>query len=158
MELRSDTYCGLNCGACPVGMASEKGDQALLAILAERWGNEAGELLCGGCKSGRNSVFCSSCGLRDCARERELEFCFQCTDYPCDRLVSFRDDDAPHHSAVLRNLSRIRDRGLKVWLEDEAGRWSCDVCGRRFGWYSETCEECGSVLYNAILEEKDIQD
>ncbi|OPL18360.1 MAG: hypothetical protein AVO35_05810 [Candidatus Aegiribacteria sp. MLS_C] len=157
MGLRYDSYCGLNCGACPVGMANEAGDADVLKELAERWGMDVRELECAGCKSPVTAVFCSECRIRSCARERGLEFCFQCAEYPCDRLVSFSDDDAPHHSVVLKNLSRIREAGLRKWLQEQSERWSCEVCGRRFGWYSETCPGCGSVLYNSVLEERDLE-
>ena len=36
METRYDSYCGLNCGACPVGIANELGDlEGIRKIAAE---------------------------------------------------------------------------------------------------------------------------
>jgi hypothetical protein len=154
--LTHDAYCGLNCGACPVGRANESGDTDLLAKMAEDWGRNAGDLICEGCKAEITADFCSRCGMRLCAREKGLEFCIECSDYPCWVLSAFRNDDAPHHSMVLRNLEQIRNLGVEGWLEAQAARWSCPVCGKRFGWYDETCEGCGGKLYNSVSEEMDL--
>jgi hypothetical protein len=154
--LRHDAYCGLNCGACPVGRANESGDADLLAKMADECGRNAGELLCEGCKAEVTAGFCSRCRMRLCAMGKGLEFCIECVDYPCGILTAFRNDDAPHHSMVFRNLEQIRSLGVESWLETQAARWSCPVCGTRFGWYDETCEGCGEILYNSVSEEGDL--
>ena len=156
MEIRYDTYCGLNCGACPVGLANEQGNVERISEMALEWGSLPEELKCRGCKTEETAVFCTDCRMRVCAREKELEFCIECDDYPCEIISEFRNDEAPHHSAVLKNLELIKKMGLKAWLDAEAKRWSCPECGKRFHWYSENCSECGSSLYNAIAEEKDL--
>ena len=157
MKNRYDTYCGLNCGACPVGLANDRGDTGRINAMAEEWGRLAEELVCGGCKTDKTAVFCTDCRMRLCAREKGLEFCVDCDDFPCSTISDFRNDEAPHHSVVLRNLELIGKLGVKTWLENEARRWSCPECGTRFHWYSETCEECGCSLYNAVSEEKDLE-
>jgi hypothetical protein len=157
MKVRYDTYCGLYCGACPVGKANEAEDGILLAGLAREWGREPGDLRCGGCKSDVTAVFCTDCRIRLCASERGLEFCHQCDDFPCGVLAGFRNDNAPHHSVVLRNLSRMKELGIEQWLEEEARRWSCGSCGEVFGWYSDECSRCGGEVYNSVEEEKDLE-
>ncbi|MBN2587902.1 MAG: DUF3795 domain-containing protein [Candidatus Fermentibacteraceae bacterium] len=157
MKLRYDTYCGLFCGACPVGMANETGDVELLEKMAEEWGRSPDELRCGGCRSGITAVFCTDCEMRACAVRKGLEYCSQCDEYPCGTLTGFRNDQAPHHSAVLRNLSRMAEMGVEEWLEEETVRWTCGKCGKRFGWYSETCRECGEALFNSVLEERELE-
>jgi len=156
MGVRHDSYCGLNCGACPVGLANESGDSDKIAGMAAEWGRKAGELICEGCKADVTAGFCSRCRMRLCAMGRGLEFCVECPDYPCENLMAFRNDDAPHHSAIFRNLGEIQDLGVEAWLEVQAARWSCPECGRRFGWYDETCEGCGAELYNSVSEERDL--
>ena len=157
MDIREDTYCGLNCGACPIGMANASGDTEALERMANDWGRSAADLRCEGCKSDSISAFCRDCRIRGCARGRGLEFCFQCDAYPCEVLLSFQADEAPHHSAVLANLEGIRDVGLRVWLAGEEKRWSCPECGLRFGWYSKRCRQCGTELRNAVTEEKELK-
>lgn len=51
---------------------------------------------CGGCRSDRNQCFIV-CGAKSCHREKGVDFCFQCEEYPCARQFT----------------GRLRDR----WLE-----------------------------------------
>jgi len=148
----------LDCGACPVGMANERGDKGELARMAHQWGMLPEELQCGGCKGDVTAKFCARCIMRKCATEKGLEFCFQCGDYPCEDITFFRNDDAPHHSAVFSNLSRILAVGTENWLKEEEKRWSCPSCSRRFSWYQEKCPSCKAELYNAVSEEKDLEE
>lgn len=39
---------------------------------------------CGGCRNERCKLFVT-CGVRPCAEERGMDYCFQCPDFPCDR-------------------------------------------------------------------------
>lgn len=155
-EFVYDTYCGLNCGACRTLIANEEKDEQWLADAAEKRGRTLEEMHCHGCKTDVTAVYCRNCGMRICAREKGLEFCSECSDYPCEKIKRFRNDDAPHHSAIMKNLERIGEIGKEEWLVEQKARWSCDQCGTRFSWYSEQCTECGAELHNAIAEEKDI--
>ncbi|MFP4344939.1 MAG: DUF3795 domain-containing protein [Anaerolineales bacterium] len=153
MSFRYDTYCGLYCGACPVLLAGQRGE---LEALAAAWGREPEDLRCEGCKSHVLSLFCAKCDLKACAVGHGIEFCYECEDYPCTRLVAFSRDRYPHHHVVLHNLGALAEEGLERWLEDQATRWRCPTCQRRFAWYSERCEVCGSRLYDARAEDRDL--
>lgn len=156
MGTRSDTYCGLNCGACPVGMANDRGDLEELKRMAGEWGRTLDDLRCNGCKSDVTATFCTECDMRRSAQSKGLEFCVDCDSFPCESITSFRNDDASHHSAVFSNLELIGEIGVEAWLTAEAIRWACPDCGRRFHWYAEKCPECGTGLYNSVSEEKDL--
>ena len=155
-EFVYDTYCGLNCGACHMLIANEEKNEQWLAATAEKQNRKLEDMRCHGCKTDITAIFCANCGMRMCAREKNLEFCSECSDYPCQKIKSFRNDDAPHHSAIIKNLERIRAIGKQKWLVEQRERWSCAECGTRFGWYSEKCSKCGAELYNAVAEEKDM--
>ena len=156
MKVRYDSYCGLNCGACPVGMANEMNDTEAIKAFAKDWGTTVEDLKCTGCKTEITAKFCTNCEMRLCARSKNLEFCVECNEYPCKDITDFRNDKAPHHSIVFFNLQKIKKNGLEEWLKSEKQRWSCNECGTSFNWYSESCEKCGAKLYNAVDEEKDL--
>jgi predicted RNA-binding Zn-ribbon protein involved in translation (DUF1610 family) len=154
-EFRYDTFCGLYCGACDVFQANRSGT---VEALARAWEMEPGQLRCHGCKSVINAVYCVECDIKACAASKKIDYCFQCSDYPCPRLVSFRNDDSAHHSIVLQNQSRLRTQGLERWLAEQRVRWSCPQCGAGFTWYDGVCQACGSELYNCQDEESHIID
>lgn len=157
MEFRYDTYCGLNCGACPVLGANERGDEEWIKNAAEFEPCKPDNLRCHGCKTDVTAMFCTDCEMRLCAKGKGIEFCNECTDFPCETIKNFRNDQSPHHSAIFKNLRTIKEKGVKAWLEGEEGRWACKSCGKRFFWYSDKCPDCGTELYNSIREEKDLE-
>ena len=151
MAYRYDTYCGVYCGACHALRATEEGR---VEEQAKAWGRDPEEVRCHGCKSDVFSGHCRAWGIKSCAVEREVEFCFECAEYPCDRLIAFRDDEWPHHSAVTRNLAELERLGLARWLEVQAARWRCPACGHKTSWYDETCPDCGSKVVSSRDEEQ----
>lgn len=157
MKVRYDAYCGLNCGACPIGLANEQEDEQGLQKMAEEWGVKREDLNCTGCKTTATASFCTKCDMRLCALETGVEFCNQCDEFPCEIITAFRNDKAPHHSAIFENLEEIKNKGIEVWLESEKKKWSCGKCGTRFTWYNETCSECGEELFNAVNQEKELK-
>ena len=153
MEFRYDTYCGLYCGACKV-ITSLKEDR--LPELAEKARMKLEDLECYGCKSSNNAIFCEPCKIMKCARQKGVEFCYECDDFPCSILLDFRNDEHPHHSVILKNLKDLSETSLEEWLQLQEARWRCPSCKTRFAWYDSVCEKCGGKLYNAEDEEKDL--
>jgi len=125
-----------------------------VAEQAAEWKTQAEEITCHGCKSDVLSGYCRSCEIKACAVEKGLEFCVDCAEYPCDRLIAFRDDEWPHHSVVTRNSEELGRIGLERWLEAQAQRWRCSACGQRTSWYDETCSACGVNVVSSRDEEK----
>ncbi len=154
MIYRYDSYCGLYCGACDTLQANREGR---INELAKTWNRKPDELSCHGCKTTVNAVFCGNCAIRSCAINKKVEYCFQCHDYPCQRLVDFRQDRHPHHSIILHNLEMIQKSGVENWLIEQEKRWRCPECKTVFAWYEQECDHCGAKLYDCRAEEKDLR-
>lgn len=151
MKKRYDAFCGLYCGACEIFLMNELGR---IKEKAKEWDMKIEDLECFGCKSNQNAIYCRDCFFKECAASKELDFCVECIDFPCNKLRDFRNDKFPHHSIVLKNLEIIKEKGYKYWLVDQENRWKCKKCGLKFTWYEESCDNCGEKLYNCIEEEK----
>ena len=98
------SLCGLNCGLCPMYHISETEH-------------------CTGCGgAGR-----PSCAVQRCAREHGgVEYCFQCTEYPCARYTRAEPYDSfvPHRN-VQRDFARAARDGLDAYramLEEKEAR------------------------------------
>lgn len=151
MEFKRDGYCGLYCGACPNMLATELG--TLDALAAARQSTPE-EQACLGCKSGKTAPFCTTCQIKQCAKDKGFEFCFECDDLPCSLLTTFMEDERyPYHLGVMANLEAIRSDGVQVWLKSQESRWRCPGCGAKFSWQDETCSACGKAVssYRADL-------
>jgi hypothetical protein len=152
MKPRYDSYCGIYCGACPILVANVKG---VVKEKAAAWEMKAKDIVCRGCKSTTLAVYCKDCVMRLCARDRDLDFCVECEDYPCNSFETFQRDRFPHHTLIAPNLAAICAAGVDAWLEGQKKRWSCPKCGEPFTWYEEECAKCGGKLYDACAEEDD---
>jgi hypothetical protein len=101
-------YCGLNCGGCPIFLATREEDaderrrtrMEIALKCNEHYGVQYGPediTDCDGCKSESGKLFqgCLICEIRPCAQERKLESCGHCDDFVCSRLEAlFKTDPA----------------------------------------------------------------
>lgn len=112
--------CGLYCGAC-------------------------GATDCGGCLSDRIDEWVKQCKFRQCTREKNIDFCCFCSDYPCKELHEFMNDKWPHHWTMEPNLEYIKKNGAEQWLQAQQKEWLCNNCGAETNWYQKMCS-CGQQL------------
>jgi hypothetical protein len=112
--------CGLYCAAC-------------------------GTLDCGGCGSDYVDGYSLKCKFRNCTREKKVEFCSECEEYPCRELETFMHDEWPHHRSAKANLEFIKAHGKQKWLEEQKKLWTCTNCNRRIFWYQNACS-CNTKL------------
>jgi hypothetical protein len=145
-EFEPDTFCGIYCGACSVAAYGRTGRADGFVACLTSVPRE--ELACGGCKSEDLYAGCSAYSLRSCAREKNIEHCVDCADYPCagyrkwQSLARF----LPHTHESASSLEAIKREGAGRWLDAQRKRWLCPGCGAPFSWYAAACNECGRSL------------
>ena len=155
-DFNYDSYCGLYCGACSILKAYQSGIKDPFACF---WSDEAGaELKCHGCKT--DIIFqgapefggCAKCAIRACAREKGVERCLSCPDFPCQNfnpdtdMAKFLVDKLPHMSMIAANLQSIMSEGATRWLELQEAQWKCPDCQTDYTWYATNCSTCGKDL------------
>jgi hypothetical protein len=146
MEFTYDGYCGLYCGACPFLLATEQRTTEALDLNKEM---KSEEVVCYGCKSEQPAPHCAVCNIKQCARDKGYEFCFECSELPCEFMTGFIEDERyPYHLGVMKNLNFIRENGLEVWLKAQEPRWRCPECNTKFAWQDEYCANCQNTVPN----------
>ena len=90
------SLCGLNCGLCPMFISKN----------------------CPGCGGGEGN---QSCKMARCSIEHgRIEYCFQCTDYPCEKYSHIDDYDSfithRNQKTDLEKASRI---GIEKYNEEQ---------------------------------------
>jgi hypothetical protein len=144
--------CGLYCGTCPSYLAPRLGDLDPIRKRAGEWGLSEEEVTCDGCLSEHVARPCQTCshGFRQCASEHSVTWCFECGEFPCDRLYSFRDahvvDGISHHENVIRDLEYMRTHGTAGWLATQSERAKCQTCGATNYWFTRSCAGCGATI------------
>ncbi len=129
-------FCGLNCRKC---FGYDKGDikqtsgelQRLLGDFdryAERFSGflpvfenypAFKELLghftqadCAGCRQGQCKF--PNCGVAPCARQKGVDLCFQCDEFPCDKT----NFDADLQRRWIQMNERMREIGVEAYFEE----------------------------------------
>jgi len=112
-RLRLVAPCGIDCGNCALNMSRH--DPAIMDRLLAR-GIPKEKLPCDGCRNvkGDCPVIAEKCETYRCVQEKGVEFCFECSSFPCSKLCpsSDRADVLPHNLKIF-NLCTIRQSGVE---------------------------------------------
>ena len=117
--------CGLFCGTCQAYPAH-----------------------CHGCLSDFVAAPCVSCrhGFRDCARQMGVTRCYECADFPCQRLEQFSREHIQngicHHEHVLEDLRLMREIGVEAWVARQTKAHTCPQCGELILWFERDTHVC----------------
>ncbi len=118
--------CGRDCFNCPLYCA--KNDESLKNYFAEKYNMEKDKVGCDGCKNIEGKChflqklgFSEQCKIYKCINNKNLDFCYECKDFPCDLLQPLADraDIFPHNLKVY-NLCLIKKMGVDNWAKNKA--------------------------------------
>jgi hypothetical protein len=115
--------CGLDCFNCPVYLARE--NEELRAIIARHLGIPLEQAVCEGCRNENGVIdfldMTEPCSVYKCIEQKNISFCCDCSDFPCDHLHPYADEasNKPHNVKVF-NLCLIKKMGLEAWAQAKA--------------------------------------
>jgi hypothetical protein len=115
--------CGLDCFNCLMYLANE--NEELRAKISKNMGIPFEQAVCKGCReeAGKPDFlnWTEPCNVYRCITKRKLDFCYQCSDFPCDNLHPYADraSEVPHNTKVF-NLCLIKKMGLESWAKTKA--------------------------------------
>jgi hypothetical protein len=95
------SLCGLNCGLCP------------------RYHTE-GSSKCPGCGGEEFHLKHPTCSIISCnQRHDNVEYCFQCSSYPCEKYMSTSEKDSfITYKNVNLDLLKAKDQGIEQYKKD----------------------------------------
>lgn len=121
------SICGLFCGACP-----EYPDG------------------CHGCFSDFVREPCKNCnkhGFLECAVSHNVTRCYECKEFPCDKLKEFSTkpviNGICNHANVIPDLQQMKKVGVSQWIEKKIEEHKCHKCGELRNWYEKDTHNCG---------------
>ena len=115
--------CGLDCFNCPMYLANE--NKKLRNTIAERLNITLEKAVCGGCRNENGTIaflnMTEPCSVYTCSENRGINFCCDCSEFPCDHLHPYADKASqfPHNTKVF-NLCLIKKMGLDAWAKEKA--------------------------------------
>jgi hypothetical protein len=132
-DLQFVTYCGLYCELCAERARIPQRAAALQEAMAGEgwpyWGHTVPGFAAfwafleklhadGGCPGCRAGGGFPECQMRVCARERGLEMCNQCPDFPCDHIEAL----GARYPTLVADNQRLQAVGLDQWLDEQRER------------------------------------
>lgn len=125
--------CGINCGVCKAYLAYSRGVPY-----------KKGEVYhCTGCRvRDKNCAFIK----RDCekTRKKQLLFCYQCVDMPCENLAKLDQYyNARYGVSLVENLKIIKEKGIDEFLKRQKEKYRCPNCGGIISMHDGRCYNCG---------------
>ena len=112
--------CGIYCAECECHKA--KDSEVLFKYLVNA-GIKAESLPCPGCREGKGKCppIKDECLTYNCAQSKNVDFCFECAEFPCEKLNPSADRATvlPHNLKVY-NLCYIKNQGIEKFAEDAA--------------------------------------
>ena len=115
--------CGLDCFNCPMYHALS--DENLRNKIAESMKIPTDKAICKGCRNENGTIgflnMTEPCNAYRCISDKGIDFCFDCSDFPCDYLHPYSDmaPMVPHNTKVF-NLCLIKKMGLEKWAREKA--------------------------------------
>jgi len=115
--------CGLDCFNCPMYLAKE--NHELRTSISKRMGIPVEKASCEGCRNEKGTIaflgMSEPCNVFRCIDKKDIKFCCDCSDFPCDHLHPYADraSQVPHNTKVF-NLCLIKKMGIEAWAKDKA--------------------------------------
>ena len=120
------SICGLFCGACP-----------------------AFPDVCHGCFSDYVRECCKNCadhGFLDCAVSHNVTRCYECKEFPCDKLREFSTkpviNGICNHANVIPDSLRMKEVGVSQWIVEKIAEHTCPKCGKLINWFEMNTHNC----------------
>ena len=127
-------YCGLYCGLCAQRCRIPQRAQALRESMHKEswdlWGQEIPHFsefwsFLNGIAESESRCSCRDsrcgppfCGIRQCAKQRGVQTCPFCNDYPCDRIQNL----AKGYVTMLADGGRMKEIGIDAWIQEQEER------------------------------------
>ncbi len=133
--------CGLFCPACRVFIGTSE-DPTRLIALAQRFQRPLEEMQCNGCRAEKRCFYCeSNCTMSKCAASKGVDFCGDCSEYPCKELKTFQAE-MPHRIELWKSQARIKAVGYEKWYGEMIEHYSCPRCHTINSAYDLKCRKC----------------
>jgi hypothetical protein len=141
-EKETAAICGLWCKSCVAYIGTHE-QPTRLELLSKSTGHPVENLKCNGCRSNRLTWYCQTCKIATCARDKGVEFCGSCHEFPCELITAFHGS-LPHRAEIIPSLSRIQEVGWQNWYNEMRQYNTCNSCGTINTAYDLKCRLCGA--------------
>ena len=145
------SVCGLFCPACGIYYSTKENNEENLKQIANRINVPFEKIRCNGCRTETKTTYCMNCFMVKCAKDKGIDFCGECKEYPCGELKEFQSK-MPHRAELWKSQERINEIGWEKWYLEMVDYYSCKECNTINGWYDFKCRNCGNTPGNDFVK------
>lgn len=120
--------CGVNCFACSAYLNDKKP--------------------CAGCRAPDELITrksCRNCTKKKCNLERGLQWCFQCSEFPCSRIKSLNKCYIQNYNVDIVQNGFDARKNMQDFLNAQKEQFTCKLCGGVIDQHHKKCSECGKI-------------
>ncbi len=128
--------CGMDCSVCSAYLAYSHNLPKIKGKISH----------CTGCRPrNKQCTFIT----RDCdlLRENKIDFCFECSTFPCDNLKHIDNRYSTKYGmSFIKNLNYIKDNGLDKFIGRQKRKYKCGRCEDLICIHNKKCYSCDTVI------------
>jgi predicted RNA-binding Zn-ribbon protein involved in translation (DUF1610 family) len=152
VEIKKDLLapCGLYCGVCSIYIADRDNNlkfKQSIVKLYQPLTKTPEDISCPGCMSDNQDnlfIFCKTCGIRKCIKEKGFEGCHECEKFPCWRINRFPVPVGK--KVIMRTIPYWKEHGTEMYVESEVKRYRCPECGNPLFRGAKRCNKCKNAV------------
>lgn len=117
--------CGMNCMVCYKHCYAKK--------------------ICSGCLKSDvgKPEHCRKCKIKDCIKQKELSYCFECIYYPCKHIKLLEKSyNIRYKSSLISNSELVKEIGLNAFMKQQKEKYTCPECGGIISIHDLECSDC----------------
>ena len=127
--------CGMNCGLCSGYLAYTKGIPKKRGKISH----------CNACRP-QNKQCAYLKGHCKLLRDSKIDFCFECSEFPCARLTHMDKRYRKNfNTSLIENLYEIRNVGLDIFIERQIEKNKCPNCSDVISVHNGKCYNCNVI-------------
>jgi len=85
---------------------------------------------CKGCRFGGGWSWWPDCPVRECILQKKLDFCYQCSDFPCKKLKE--EPLLTHKKEIIKANNQMKRIGIEKYAEQLINRFRLAVAAQPF--------------------------
>ncbi len=127
--------CGMNCNICSGYLAYSRNIPRQRGKITH----------CIGCRP-RNKRCAYIKGHCEKLLKNSIDFCFECADFPCQRLKTLDKRYRTNYSmSMIENLNEIKRNGINNFLKNQRGKYTCPKCEGVIYIHNKKCYDCDTI-------------
>lgn len=86
---------------------------------------------------------CRKCKIKDCVKEKNISYCFECSMYPCKQIKLLEKSyNSRYGVSLMNNSSKVKEIGLVKFMILQQREYTCSDCGGIISIHDRECSEC----------------